>query len=289
MRNRFGMMGAVLLLAAMPTPPAAAKEPVALAPSTPWNVNYAKDHCRLARKFGEGKQAVFLILDQMSPGDSFRLTLGGAMMKGRGDARDATIRFGDVLPELRPRFFPGAMSDGTPAWIFGYNIRIKPGSAEEDSPEQPVTPEDEATVTEVLIGRPLYQPLLLKTGPMKPSFDAMRACTDELLDHWGIDVARHRQLSRPATPIGSPGSWLNSGDYPVAMLSKWLPGMVQFRLSVGADGVPTDCHVQRSTNDGGFDEAVCKGVMRRARFEPALDKDGQPLASWYVNSVLFQF
>jgi hypothetical protein len=29
--------------------------------------------------------------------------------------------------------------------------------------------------------------------------------------------------------------------------------------------------------------------MRRARFDPALDKDGKPLASYYVNSVRFQF
>ncbi|WP_260581006.1 energy transducer TonB [Sphingopyxis sp. PET50] len=269
--------------------------------ATPWNVHYADDYCRLARIFGADKQKVTLSLEQDSPGASFRMTLAGTLFGGQRDKGDASITFG-ALPEQKILYFPGTIGagkDGQPAWIFGDSVRLKPYSAAETEAarengysatfDTPVTEADEAAVTSLLIGRPLRTPVRLKTGPMNAAFTAMRSCTDELLSHWGIDVARHRELSRWALPVGNPGKWLKSGDYPADMLAKAQPGIVRFRLSVGPDGKPTECHIQRSTNSKGFDDAVCKGVMRRARFEPALDKDGQPLASYYVNSVRFQF
>ncbi len=273
----------------------AAGDVVELAPTTPWNVHYADDYCRLARIFGDDKQKIIFSIEQDAPGDGFRMTLTGQMMDGPARQGKASIRFG-VMPEQKIMFFPGTVGEGQPAWIFGDSVRLKPFSAEEIASEEdygirsePITEAEEAAVTSVTIGWPLRDPVRLKTGPMKAAFAAMRSCTDELLDHWGIDVARHRELSRWAMPIGNPAKWLQSEDYPRAMLAKSQPGIVRFRLSVGTDGKPTACHIQRSTNSEGFDDAVCKGVMRRARFEPALDKDGQPLASYSVNAVRFQF
>lgn len=294
------MAGLASLLVGVPSM-AAAKAPVELAPTTPWNVHYADDYCRLARMFGTDKQKITLSIEQDSPGTSFRMTLAGAMLGSQDNKGDASITFG-AMPEQKILFFPGTIGagdDSQPAWIFGDSVRLKPYSPEEVEAAKengytvasntPVTEADEAAVTSMLIGRPLRNPVRLKTGPMKAAFAAMRSCTDELLDHWGIDAARHRELSRWAMPTGNPGKWLNSNDYPRDMLAKAQPGIVRFRLSVGPDGVPTACHIQRSTNSKGFDDAVCKGVMRRARFEPALDKDGQPMASYYVNAVRFQF
>lgn len=294
------MAGLAPLLIWVPSP-AAAKAPVELAPTTPWNVHYADDYCRLARIFGTDKQKVTLSIEQDSPGNSFRMTLAGAMFGAQDAKGDASIAFG-AMPDQKVMFFPGTVGtgkDSQPAWIFGDSVRLKPYSEAEKAAakengysstfDTPITEADEAAVTSLLIGRPLRNPVRLKTGPMRAAFAAMRSCTDELLAHWGIDVARHRELSRWAMPATEPGKWLRSSDYPSDMLAKSQPGIVRFRLSVGADGVPTACHIQRSTNSKGFDDAVCKGVMRRARFEPALDKDGNPLASYYVNSVRFQF
>lgn len=294
MGSRMGMAGAALLLVAVPSL-AAEKAPVELTPTTPWNVHYADDYCRLARFFGADKQRVILSIEQGSPGDAFRMTLAGPMMDGLQVKGDASIAFGN-LGEQKVPFFPGSLSDGTPAWISGDTIRIRPYSAADEAftakngyyPSSPISEDDQAAATSLLIGRPLRNPLRLKTGSMKAVFAAMSKCTDELLDHWGIDVARHRERSRSVMPVSNPAKWMKSSDYPSEMLGKGQPGIVRFRLSVGADGKPTACHIQRSTNAKGFDNVVCNGLMRRARFEPALDKEGQPLASYYVNAVQFQ-
>ena len=294
-RRGFPIFIGLAWLAAAGTAQAAEDEVLELAPTTPWNVHYADDYCRLARIFGTDKQKIIFSVEQDAPGDSFRMTLTGPMLDGPAHKGKASITFG-TMPEQQIMFFPGTVGEDQPAWIFGDSVRLKPYLAEEIASaedygirSEPVTEAEEAAVTSVLVGRPLRDPVRLKTGPMKAAFTAMRSCTDELLDHWGIDVARHRELSRWVTPIGNPAKWLHSGDYPRAMLAKSQPGIVRFRLSVGADGKPTACHIQRSTNSEGFDDAVCKGVMRRARFEPALDKGGQPIASYYVNAVRFQF
>jgi len=64
-------------------------------------------------------------------------------------------------------------------------------------------------------------------------------------------------------------------------------GIVNFRLTIGTDGVPTACHIQISTRPEGFEKAVCSGIMKRARFTPARDAKGDPLVSFYVNTVIF--
>lgn len=115
----------------------------------------------------------------------------------------------------------------------------------------------------------------------------LRRCMNELLTHWGIDVERHKSLTRKLVPTDSPGSWLNSRDYPTDLLRDGAQGLVNFRLSVDEKGKVSGCHIQRSTRPEGFDRAVCDALTRRARFEPALDADGNPVNSYFIGSVNF--
>lgn len=287
----------VAMLSSIAQPVAAgAAEPVGLDPSSPWNVHYADDYCRLIRVFGSGREAVTLIIDQYEPGDEFRISLMGRRMKSPVGSDKARIRFGEALPQQDVLFYSGSIGTN-PAWIFVTDIRIRPLSDTEkavlsargSAPVAPVTDDEKASVSSIDIGRPLRHPMRLRTGPMKASFAAMDACTDELLTHWGIDAARHKTRLRSAIPTRSPSTWLKDGDYPLAMLLKRQPGLVEFRLDVGEDGVPTACHIQQSTHPEGFDRTVCDRLMKRARFEPALDRDGQPIASYYRDSVRFAF
>ena len=179
-----------------------------------------------------------------------------------------------------------------PAWIFANNIRIRPypdvkaGAAATDAGW--ITEEERASVTAVSIGAPFSRTRVLNTGQMADAFAALHHCTQELVSHWGIDLERFSTITRWPTPTEKPDTWLRSSDYPRSMLAKWQPGMVQFRLTVGPEGAPTACHIQQSTNADGFNDAVCKALMARARFEPALDGDSKPMPSFYVRSVLFR-
>jgi len=71
------------------------------------------------------------------------------------------------------------------------------------------------------------------------------------------------------------------------MLYAGQSAIVEFRMIVSDDGSPASCHIQSTTRPKEFDKAVCGSLMKRARFKPALDADGKPLASYYRNTVRF--
>ena len=54
---------------------------------------------------------------------------------------------------------------------------------------------------------------------------------------------------------------------------------------VSAEGVPTKCAIQQATSSPEFTKLTCDLLVKRARFSPALDRDGKPVASFYTNSV----
>jgi len=56
-------------------------------------------------------------------------------------------------------------------------------------------------------------------------------------------------------------------------------------VSYGADGKPTACDITSSSGTPELDEATCKSVMRRARFTPGKDENGQPVGASFSSRV----
>jgi hypothetical protein len=291
----FAALGAVAVLGSVDAQ--AAKEPLRLKQTSQWNVDYADERCRLMRQFGEGEERVFAIFDQFGPGEYFRMTIAGKPMRTGVTEGDVTIQFGPSESEQRLAFYKGTLGDD-PALVFHNQTRLAgPTSAEQAAIAKakkgewiklaPVPPERQSAIRTLTIGKPLARTVILETGPMRKPLEAMATCIDSLMTSWGVDVERHKTLTRYLEPLSSPEKWVVSGDYPTKMVSEGQPALVQFRLSVGADGVPLSCHIQLTTRPKEFDAAVCHALMRRARFNPALDADGQPLTSYYLNTVRF--
>ena len=69
------------------------------------------------------------------------------------------------------------------------------------------------------------------------------------------------------------------------MLYGHVSDVVHFRLTVDASGMPTACSVLTMESTPEFIKATCDNLMHRARFTPALDAQGNPVASIYVSAV----
>ena len=66
-------------------------------------------------------------------------------------------------------------------------------------------------------------------------------------------------------------------DYPLETREQRIGDYVIVVLSVGADGRPTACRVQRPSRDAQADAITCRLAQERFRFRPATDASGRAI------------
>jgi protein TonB len=97
-----------------------------------------------------------------------------------------------------------------------------------------------------------------------------------------------RFTPKGASPKGNPGSWATTDDYPSRALREEKEGVTRFTVQVSPEGRVTSCSVTGSSGTPELDDAACRAITRRARFNPATNGEGQPVAGTYSNSVRWQ-
>lgn len=293
----FGIVLLALSLIAAASP-SSASEPERLAPSSKWHVDYAADSCRLARSFGAGDDEVLLLLDRFEPGAAVHVTLSGKLFATQDETKKIVLRFGAEGEELARSFKTATMENGSSAIIIEGAVR--PGAtgkandlptAARDSAEILPTEQESlsrlAAISFLQIVVPERTAIILDLGRFDTAMKGLADCADNLLAGWGVDSAAHANLSRRAMPTANPAQWLPYDDHLVSIAAQGQRAIIHFRLIVDTNGRPVSCHIQQSTRPSRFDDVVCKAFMRRARFTPALDAAGAPIASHYVNRIDF--
>lgn len=100
-----------------------------------------------------------------------------------------------------------------------------------------------------------------------------------------VSVAAYAASPKPAMPLGSPGDWVTTADYPKQALADSVDGAVQFRLDIDRLGEPSACTVLISSGSPQLDATACNLIMVRARFSPATDRRGRAVPGTYTNRV----
>jgi protein TonB len=90
----------------------------------------------------------------------------------------------------------------------------------------------------------------------------------------------------PATPKGR-GNVFSDDDFPDASRRAEEQGVTRVSYVVGADGKVASCTVTQSSGFPRLDDATCKIIMRRFRFNPAT-RDGQPVQETKTQPVRWQ-
>lgn len=249
-----------------------------------WVADYSRDACNLVAKMGDGKDSVIVRFTRYEPGDSFDLSVYGDRYRTDAVKIDGNADFGlrekpipingvsGTAGKLRAIFFSGMRLDG---WERKGKLDVAPA----------VTPEQEGRVTGVTLRIAGERPLRLEFGALAKPLAEMRKCMDALVTSWGYDAAQQAAGLRPVSAITSPGSWLNSNDYPAGALFGGHNGVVQIRLDVDAEGKVAGCFVLSRTSPDDFADITCRGVAKRARLQPALDARGKPMRSFWVVKV----
>lgn len=248
-----------------------------------WTVNHEPDGCRMSASFGQGRQTITAQFVRYQPGNAFELRLIGRSL---GTPRATTItrlNFGLAGTDRAPTMV--GVSGRQPLLLISYTRfdgwRRRDGS--DDPP--PISASQEAAVTALEFETGTSRRFQLRLGPMGRPMAALRACTDNLLAHWGYDPAVQGRLSRYAAPTNSPNTWLTPSDFPADALADDQSGIVHVRLDVGEGGEVLGCYVIAHTDPDAFSETTCRLIRERARMAPALDEQGAPIRSYYVTTV----
>lgn len=96
------------------------------------------------------------------------------------------------------------------------------------------------------------------------------------------------EISTPAAPMGNPGNWITSDDYPSLSLRLEEEGIAEFRIYVGHDGRVSRCEITESSGSALLDEQTCAALIFRARFVPARDAQGNTVKGTYSSAVRWQ-
>lgn len=83
-------------------------------------------------------------------------------------------------------------------------------------------------------------------------------------------------------PLTHPGGWVS---YPPAAMRNEEQGEVRYVLEVDTTGKPFDCRITASSGFPTLDAETCRMILQRARFHPATDAAGKPVASRYAGNV----
>lgn len=93
---------------------------------------------------------------------------------------------------------------------------------------------------------------------------------------------------RLARPANDQSRWVTSDDYPANDLRRENQGTVRYRLSIGSNGRVTACEVLTSAGSASLDEAACRNIARRARFDAATNEAGEKVVSTFTGTVRWE-
>lgn len=285
-----------------------ASQPLRLQPSSPWDVDYAENSCRLIRVFGaDDKTRTVLILESGAPGEMDMLAVGNPL-QSYGEKVSATFLpmrsksiDGDVVEDERAHLpailWPQVrmMSDDVLATFNKKReqrwskpgVRPPPLDLNEEAGYRQERHEFATEATGLEIGNHRNKPVVLETGSLGEAMRMFDKCSRDLLKDWGVDPDLEDKIIRPVWS-SNPNLWFSSTDYPADMAARGEESQVTIRVLVDATGKVTKCTSISHFKEPEFNKITCAIVMKRVRFAPAELADGTKVPSYYVRRVIFR-
>jgi hypothetical protein len=274
--------GALSAACLVPAPSSAAGEDtLLLEPTSRWEIDYAAESCALRRTFARDGVTADLEILQQAPGPYFRVTVTSATL---GPSRaEAKVRF---EPDSRPQ---------VPAYLVAEQLGERHSVEFTDSLQQNVLgssrpfvgwrestrDQREKSITALSIEEGFDRNVALATGEMHEPMEALRVCMSDLYGSWGVDLEAHENLAEPlraqnGAQIARQVRHLVPDVY--LRTDTDLPAVA--RAVVGSDGRVKRCHVDLADWPEQVSAGICDLVTREARFLPARDRNGRPIASY---------
>lgn len=264
---------------------------VRLEPASPWHLEFADDRCRLARRFDSPNGPGMVLFEQLAPGSRFDLTIAGPDF---ASSRQGSWFYGGMRSDLEMETISPLEYD-----IPGYENAITLGGVRIDDAISSPNGEGRSIIAAIdpasagLVDRIVLQRsttiVSFETGNMKAPFEALNACSQDLVLEWGLDANVHRAYRPPQMPDEKVYFTRLHHKLTTTPGNEGHKSLLRVRAIVASDGSVTDCHHEFALSSGGAEPDVCRDILEM-QFEPATAPDGEPVASFYTLSlILSQF
>lgn len=161
-----------------------------------------------------------------------------------------------------------------------FDVQEEPPPPPEEPPPPP--PEQKFEPPPMVAPPPIVQAPVIVAPPIQTVREAPPVI------HVEAPPAPKPSMATPPQPRGRPQEWLTTDDYPSSAMREGVQGVTGYRLEIGLDGKVTGCSVTSSSGSSILDDTTCRLLTRRARFKPAQDQAGNPIASSYGGRTRWQ-
>jgi protein TonB len=96
------------------------------------------------------------------------------------------------------------------------------------------------------------------------------------------------RVNKSAGAKGDPAQWVTTDDYPPSAIRAEEEGTTGITWTINTQGRVENCRVTSSSGSKALDDAACRAITRRGRYSPALDQDGNPIASTQSRRVTWR-
>lgn len=263
-----------IVIAALAGKVVAPQTPEMLVPSGKWTVDYAASMCVLQRDYGTGPAQVTLGFRPMPLSEQSEIVL---VTRAAGE-RAASVRFDKVSLQLG---VAGPVIAGTYRLL---ETKTTPELHYTQISVNAAEAEDIAGAETLFIEREKLPTVRLRLMATPAAVSALKACQNDLLKSWGIDLPAIAKIATPAVGKDK-ADWIMASDYPYQSIRAGEAGTVSILWTVGIDGNPSDCRVTQTSGHPSLDQAACNAILRRGRYTPALDSAGKPIKSYEARKV----
>lgn len=117
---------------------------------------------------------------------------------------------------------------------------------------------------------------------------AGRLHPDEVVQIRKVDSAPEAPAGAPVQPARLKSGQIGMDDYPASALRAEEEGSVSVEFTAAASGRVEDVRVISSSGSAALDEATCRLIERRFRYEPARDSNGDPVPQRVAQTVRWE-
>jgi hypothetical protein len=240
-----------------------------LQPTGKWTIHSTASHCVLSRDYGSAGKPLILNFQKMPLRDALELVVSRK-------ARSLPPNHGTVVQSTGAtktqdsRFIAYDAIGGVRRIAFGLEPEVSKAAAI-------------SGVLALQVAGELNEHFAVPE--FDDAFQALDACAMNLGKSWGIPIEHQKQVKQGVRAVGPISSYFGSDDYPRSALLDRTSGISGVQVSVDQNGKPTNCIMRPSTGVASLDERTCGIFMNRVHFTPAINLEGQPVASFYVNEI----